>query len=133
MKPLSKLQSMIFMVGGLLMAVGAGGRVFLWHPAIFSWIFLVGAIAFVAMQAQQKYEGSNPTIKRLRKIMLTSGVFFILAGLLMVDNCYLFLTGVVPYLTYVTYFYNKWVMLLLVGAVLQLYSIHRISNELQKD
>ena len=115
------------------MAIGAGGRVFLWHPVFFSWVFLVGAIAFVAMQAQQKYEGTSPTIKRLRKIMMASGVFFILAGLLMVDNCYIFLASVVPYVTYVTYFLNKWVMLLLAGAVLQLYSIHRISKELEKD
>ena len=85
------------------------------------------------MQAQQKYEGNNITVRRLRKIMLASGAFFILAGLLMVENSYLVLAGVVPYFTYVTYFYNKWVMLLLAGAILQLYSTHRISNELQKD
>ncbi len=133
MRPLSKMQSYVMLAGGVLMAIGAGCRAFLWHPALFSWVFLAGAIAFVSMQAQQKYEGNNITVRRLRKIMLASGAFFILAGLLMVENSYLFLAGVVPYFTYVTYFYNKWVMLLLAGAILQLYSTHRISNELQKD
>ena len=36
------------------------------------------------------------------------------------------------YNTYITYFYNKWVMLMLAGAILQIYSTHRISNELEK-
>ena len=51
----------------------------------------------------------------------------------MVDTAYQFLGRYMPLVTYITYFYNKWVMLLLAGAILQLYSTHRISNELQKD
>ena len=132
MRELSNTQTIIYLAGGVLMALGAGCCAFLWHPKIFSWVYLVGAVAFVSMQVKQRYEGNNPTVARLRKIMLTSGVFFILAGLLMVDSSYMFLSNYMSQITYVTYVYNKWVMLLLAGAILQLYSTHRISNELQK-
>ena len=133
MRQLSRIQSLIFVVGALLMAVGAGCCAFLWHPEIFSWVFLVGSAMYVSMQWMQRYEGNNPTVRRLRKIMLASGVFFLLAGVSLVDTQTHFIGRFVSYQTYITYFYNKWVMLILAGAVLQLYSSHRISNELQKD
>ena len=133
MRPLSRTQTIVMLVGGILMAVGAGCCAFLWHQEIFSWVFLIGTIAFVAMQWQQRYDGDNMTIRRLRKIMIASGIFFLLAGLSLVDTHYHFLARFMSWQTYITYFYNKWVMLILAGAFLQLYSSHRISNELQKD
>lgn len=133
MRKLSKIQSIVMLVGAILMAIGAGCCAFLWQQKVFSWVFLAGSILFFAMQCQQKYEGDKLTIKRLRKIMTASGVFFVLAGLLMVDTAYVFLGKYMSYITYVTYFFNKWVILVLAGAILQLYSTHRISNELQKD
>ena len=33
---------------------------------------------------------------------------------------------------YLTYVYNKWVVFLLIAAILELYTVHRISNELKK-
>ena len=33
---------------------------------------------------------------------------------------------------YLTYVYNKWVVFLLIAAILELYTAHRISNELKK-
>ena len=133
MRPLSRTQTIVMLVGGILMAVGAGCCAFLWHQEIFSWVFLIGTIAFVSMQWQQRYDGDNMTIRRLRKIMIASGIFFLLAGLSLVDTHYHFLARFMSWQTYITYFYNKWVMLILAGAFLQLYSSHRISNELQKD
>ena len=133
MRPLSRIQTIVMFIGGILMAVGAGCCAFLWHQEIFSWVFLIGTIAFVSMQWQQRYDGDNMTIRRLRKIMIASGIFFLLAGLSLVDTHYHFLAKFMSWHTYITYFYNKWVMLILAGAFLQLYSSHRISNELQKD
>ena len=133
MRQLSRWQTMVMLAGGVLMAVGAGFCAFLWHADIFSWVFLVGTIAFVAMQWQQHYEGDNLTIRRLRRIMVASGVFFLLAGVSLVDTQHLYLARVMPYQAYITFVYNKWVMLMLAGAFLQMYSSHRISNELQKD
>jgi hypothetical protein len=37
------------------------------------------------------------------------------------------------HLTYLQYVYNKWVITLLIAAILQLYTTHRISHELEKE
>jgi hypothetical protein len=34
---------------------------------------------------------------------------------------------------YITYIYNKWVLTLLIAAILQLYATHRIDSELAKE
>ena len=133
MRKLNKWQTVAYLTGGVLMAVGAGCCAFLFQTKVFCWIYLIGAILFVAMQVAQRYDGDNPVVIRLRRIWLISGVFFVVAGLLMVDTSHLFLLRYMPRITYITYVYNKWVMLLLAGAILQIYATHRISNELEKD
>ena len=129
MKPLSKLQNTIFLVGGLLMVIGAGSSLLMWRWA--PYLFAVGALGFASMQMLQRYEGKNVTIRRLRRMMLLSDVLFLVAALLMFAN-----QGNVfglSHITYVQYIYNKWVVVLLIAAILQLYSSHRIGHELQKE
>ena len=116
------------------MVVGAGCFVFMFAQQIVCWIYLLGALLFAAMQVNQAYEGQNPTIKRLKKIMTFADIFFVLAGLLMVDNANMWLRD--SFSDPVTYFnliYNKWVMLLLAAAILEMYSMHRIASELKKE
>jgi len=138
MKQLSRLQSLIFLAGGLLMVVGAGLFVFS-NKQLASWIFLVGAIAFVSMQIQQQYEGTNFVIRRLRRIMTLADICFILAALLMVENAYNFLLPLfVDHLQnglndYIIYIMGKWVVMLLIAAILEVYTTHRISSELEKE
>ena len=129
MKQLNKTENTIFLLGAVLMVVGSGARVFAlpWSP----YVFAMGAIAFVLMQLKQKYEGDSFTIRRLRNITVVSDFFFLLAALLMfadMDNLF----GL-PLLMYVQYVHNNWVVALLVAAVLQLYSTHRIGRELEKE
>ena len=129
MKQLSKVQSLVFVIGALLMVIGAGASLLAWSPA--PYVFAVGAIAFTSMQFLQRYEGSNFVIRRLRGIMLMSDCLFLLSALLMfasMGNVF----GL-SQITYVEYVYNKWVIVLLVAAILQLYSTHRISHELEKE
>ena len=133
MKQLSKTQSWIYLIGGILMTVGAGCCAILWHNEWMCWVYILGSLMFVAMQVQQRYDGQNTTIRRLRKIMLISGGLFILAGFSMADTAYLFLRRFFSTVTYIQFIYNKWVMLLLAAAILQLYTTHRISNELEKE
>ena len=83
------------------------------------------------MQMQQRYEGQNFTIRRLRRIMLLSDVLFLVAALLMFASKGNFLG--LSYITYIEYVYNKWVIVLLIAALLQLYSMHRIGSELEKE
>lgn len=129
MRQLSKLQNTIFLVGGLLMVIGAGSSLLMWRWA--PYLFAVGALGFASMQMLQRYEGKNVTVRRLRRMMLISDVLFLVAALLMFAN-----QGNVfglSHITYVQYIYNKWVVVLLIAAILQLYSSHRIGHELQKE
>lgn len=137
MKELTKLQGILFLLGGTLMVVGAGLYVFLIAQAAASWIFLVGAMLFACVQAMQLYEGRNLTLRRLKRIQLFADLLFVLSGLLMVDSAYRFLLpafgGAEGYMNYLTYVYNKWVILLLIAALLELYTTHRIGAELRKE
>ena len=129
MKQLSNIETAILLIGGLLMVVGAGGSMFLQSWA--AYIFAPGALLFAAMQMRQSYEGNNFTIRRLRRIQLSSDVLFMLAGLLMLANQSNFFG--INLLLYIKYVHNNWIVVLLVAAILQLYASHRIANELEKE
>ena len=129
MRELNKQQTAIFLFGGILMAVGAGTTLLGWGSA--PYIFAIGALGFSSMQMQQRYEGQNFTIRRLRRMMLLSDVLFLVAALLMFASKGNFLG--LSYITYIEYVYNKWVIVLLIAALLQLYSMHRIGSELEKE
>lgn len=138
MRQLSKLQNILFLIGGAMMVIGAGLYVFgFMKPA--SWIFLVGALLFAALQIKQVYEGDNFVIRRLRRIMVFADILFVLAGFLMVENAYNYL---LPFFqnhvhnglnAYIIYIMGKWVVLLLIAAILEVYTTHRISHELEKE
>lgn len=70
MRQLNKTQNAIFLIGALLMVVGAGASVLAWKPA--PYVFALGALAFTSMQFLQRYEGTNFVIRRLRRMMLLS-------------------------------------------------------------
>lgn len=129
MRRLNSVQTAIYLIGALLMAVGAGTSMLAWKPA--PYVFAVGAICFVSMQVLQRYDGTSIVIRRLRRMMLISDVFFLLSAVLMIAHTNNFLG--LDYLTYIEYVYNKWVITLLIAAILQLYSTHRISKELEKE
>ena len=129
MRQLSSIETAILLIGGLLMVVGAGGSMFLQSWA--AYIFAPGALLFAAMQMRQSYDGNNFTIRRLRRIQLTSDVLFLLAGLLMLANQSNFFG--INLLLYIKYVHNNWIIVLLVAAILQLYASHRIANELEKE
>ena len=129
MKQLNKWQNAIFMVSALLMVVGAGAGIFRWY--YFPYVYAVGAIGYASMQMLQRYEGRDFTIRRLRRVMLFSDVLLLLTAVFMFasqDNS-LGLDRII-YLQYVN---NNWVVVLLVAAVLQLYTTYRISSELEKE
>ena len=129
MKQLNSIQNAVYLIGALLMVVGAGTSMLAWKFA--PYVFAVGALAFVSMQFLQRYEGTNVVIRRLRRMMLISDFLFLLSALLMIANTGNFLG--LDYITYIEYVYNKWVITLLIAAILQLYSTHRISQELNKE
>lgn len=127
------------MIGGALMVIGACCYCFMLQHNVVCWIFLAGAVLFSVMQCMQTYEGRDLTIRRLKKIMNMADILFVISGILMVDSTYGFLlplfhdySGNAGYYTYISYVYNKWVILMLIAAVLEVYTTHRISHELGK-
>lgn len=139
MKQLNKIQASIFILGGVLMVIGAACFAFgfMIYPKMVlytSWLFLLGTVSFSVMQAMQLYEGPSQVIHRLKRIQTVADIFFVLSGISMVDTVYAFARNWFSnYETYITYFYNKWVVFLLVAALIELYTTHRISHELKKE
>ncbi len=129
MRTLSKWQTTVFLLGGLLMVVGAG--ISLLKFSIAPYIYGLGAIGFASMQMLQRYEGTSITIRRLRRIMLLSDALFLVTGILMFAS--LGNSFGLSQITYVQYIYNKWIGTLLLAAVLQLYAANRIDSELNKE
>jgi len=129
MKQLNSLQNAIFVSGALLMVVGAA--IWMFSKTLAPWLFAIGALAYTAMQVQQRYEGDNFTIQRLRRIMMMSDVLLILtAALMFADDGNPF--GL-DHLTWLNYIHNNWIVLLLLAAVIQLYTVFRIDSELKKE
>ena len=134
MKQLNKLQSILYAVGGALMVIGAGCFAFMWQQQAVCWRYLVGATLFCLMQSMQTYEGTDFVVRRLKRIQAVANIFFMLAGILMVDTAYMFFRPLFDSsIAYVDYLYNKWVVLLLIAALLEIYTMHRIDHEMKKD
>ena len=133
MKKLNKIESILFMLGGMLMVTGIGSYVFMLAPSITCWIALTGSILFSTLHMMQAYEGSQLAIKRLKRILNIADLLFVIAGILIVDSTYNFLRPVFENQeSYITYVYNKWVLLLLIAAILEVYATHRIDYLLKK-
>ena len=138
MRQLSTLQNYILLIGALMMGVGVGCSVFGIMPKATSIIFCVGAISFALMQMTHTYEGNHITLKRLRHIMVLADIAFIISGLLMLENVYkfffpIFANTIEGYNTYIHVVYNNWVVALLIGAVLEIYTTHRIAYVMKKE
>ncbi|EFC69924.1 hypothetical protein HMPREF0670_01247 [Prevotella sp. oral taxon 317 str. F0108] len=134
MKQLNKLQSILYAVGGALMVIGAGCFAFMWQQQAVCWLYLVGATLFCLMQSMQTYEGTDFVVRRLKRIQAVANIFFMLAGILMIDTAYMFFRPLFDSsIAYVDYLYNKWVVLLLIAALLEIYTMHRIDHEMKKD
>ena len=129
MKQLSKTQSILFAIGGLLMVAGAFMGLLRSNLAPF--LFIPGVVMFVSMQMLQRYDGQNINIRRLRRFVLLSDVLLLVSALLM------YASHGNPFhldqITYVQYIGNNWVVTLLIAAFLQLYTTFRIGKELEKE
>ena len=104
MRRLNKWQSVVYLVGGVLMVVGAGCFAMLFCQSIAAIVYMVGAAAFVSMQSLQRYDGNMLTVRRLRRIMGFAEVCFVLSGLLMIEQQY----GVVRSHPSVRSIYGAW-------------------------
>jgi drug/metabolite transporter (DMT)-like permease len=132
-RQLNGTQSVLFLVGGILMVVGMGFYVFMLWRDIAGAVFLLGAVLFSVMQCIQTYNGTSITLRRLKNIMTMADLLFVLSGVLMIDTATQFLRPMFRnQINYIEYVYNKWLPLLMIAVVLEVYTTHRISSEIKK-
>ena len=129
MKQLNNWQNAIFIVGSLLMLAGPVLSILKWM--YFPYIYAIGAIGYVSMQMLQRYEGSNLTIRRLRRILLLSDILLLFVAVLMFASQGNALG--LDWIYYLNYVHNNWIVVLLIAAALQLYTSFRIGSELEKE
>ena len=129
MKQLNNWQNAIFIFGSLLMLAGPVLSILKWM--YFPYIYAIGAIGYVSMQMLQRYEGSNLTIRRLRRIMLLSDILLLFVAVLMFASQGNALG--LDWIYYLNYVHNNWIVVLLIAAALQLYTSFRIGSELEKE
>lgn len=139
MRQLTKTESLLFLAGGALMVLGVALN-FFGIATVAPWLFLLGAALFAAMQIRQTYNGQSLTLRRLKGIMTVADILFVIAGLLFVENNWGFLMrpfaglGMKGWLFYVRYIaHNNWIIVLLIAAVIELYTVHRVSAELRRE
>mgnify|MGYP003293563827 CR=1 FL=1 len=149
MKELTKTQAYTFLFGGIMMVIGALTNLVADIPILVptllaemlheigACIFLVGAVCFASIQMMQTYNGEDITLKRLRKIQIIGDIAFILAGLFLMEKSFRFtfpfFSGSIEQLNfYAQYINNNWIVFLLIAAVLEVYTTHRIANLIKK-
>lgn len=116
MHQLTKLQLLVYNVGGLLVIIGALLPIFLPDPTPSPYVFSAGALMFGAMQALQRYEGHSFTVRRLRRQQLLGALALVVAGGFMFCSLY----GVAPFSG------SEWQMAFAIGAVFEVYTAFRI-------
>ena len=116
MKPLSRLQSLAFTLGGLLLLVGALLPMVPSLSDFAPYVFCAGALLFGTLQLVQRYEGRNVTVRRLRRQQMLG------ACLLMISACLLLVTAfrLLPLRG------GEWKVALAIAAVLELYTAFRL-------
>lgn len=129
MKQLNNWQNAVFIIGALLMLAGPVLSILKW--IYFPYVYAIGAIGYVSMQMLQRYEGSNLTLRRLRRIMLMSDVLLLFVAVLMFASQGNALG--LDWIYYLNYVRNNWIVVLLIAAALQLYTSFRIGSELEKE
>ena len=111
---MKQIQKYIYIVGGILLVIGAALYVTRWVVA--PYIYVVGSFMFGAMQMADRYEGSNFVIRRLRRQQVLGALMLMLTGIAM------FVCK-----------YNEWIVCLLIACFLELYTAFRLPQELEKE
>ena len=122
MKELTKFQTILYNLGGVLMLIGA---LLPMEPSLITYAaytYTCGAVAFGCMQLLQRYEGRNPALIRLRRQQIIGALLLIASGIL----------SLMGHLQPAWVQGDEWLFLLTMGAVLEVYSAFRIPAALAK-
>lgn len=121
MKKLNKIQTLLFRLGGIAMLVGAVLNPL--ESKVAPYIYCVGALMFASMQMMESYEGNSFVIRRLRRQQIIGSLLLMLSGVAMFGNAFR-----IEYMRH-----NEWLIVMLIAAILELYTAFRIPAELKKE
>ena len=111
---MKKTQQAIYIIGGILLVVGAALYITQWTWA--PYIYIAGSFMFGAMQMLDRYTGKNLVLRRLRRQQILGAIALMLTGVLML-SCK----------------HNEWILCMLVGCLVELYTAFRIPQEYEKE
>lgn len=111
---MKKVYSYIYMIGGILLVIGAALYITEWVLA--PYIYLSGAFMFGSMQMRERYTGNNWILRRLRRQQILGAIILMITGIAMLI-CE----------------HNEWIVCLLIGCILELYTAFRIPKEYEKE
>ncbi len=122
MKTLTNLQNFLYAAGGIVLLAGAVMPLFPGLLVAGAWVFTAGSLLFSSMQMLARYEGSNFTVRRLRRQQLLGAILLLVtAGLLLMKA---YATGPLRG--------DEWKLTLTIAAVLEVYTAFRIPAALKK-
>lgn len=129
----SRLIESFTTVGGVLLLLGAAVFITGWEYA--PYFYLVGSMMFACGQFADRYDGTDPIIRRLRFQQILGAIFLLLTAALMFSGVFHErLLGDVnmggrmrSFLLEITR-RNNWIVTLSIGAVFELYSSFRLDR-----
>jgi drug/metabolite transporter (DMT)-like permease len=121
MKELDQRLILLQQIGALLMLGGAA--VFLLMPVWAAILYSAGVLLYAPLRMLQRYDGQNFVIRRLRRQQLLGQLAFLCAACCMIMQAFNF--GFARR--------NEWVVCLVIGCILELYTTFRIPAELKKE
>lgn len=111
---MKKIQQILYIIGGILLVIGAALYITKWTWA--PHIYIVGSFMFGTMQMLDRYTGNNFMLRRLRRQQVLGAIALMITGILMLTSKH-----------------NEWILCLLIGCLLELYTAFRIPQEYQKE
>ncbi len=121
MRELSTIQNVVLRLGALLMI--AGLCLFLFMPLLAFYLYSVGTLGFSAMMLVAEYMGQNFVIVRLRRQQMLGCVCLLLTAVGQSMQVF----------SYGPFRRNEWMVTLIAGTVMILYTAWRIPSELEKE
>ncbi len=98
-------------VGALALLSGLVMRLFV--PQVYAFVYMCGAVLFALTQFLLRPRCGGVVVRRLVAQQQLAGLFLIAAGVLMF-----------------THYNNEWIAILFCGALMELYTVFRLSREL---
>lgn len=122
MRELNKVQNIIFRLGGISFLCGA--CIYMFNQIAGMVLYVLGILCFTTMQMLCRYDGQDITLLRLRRQQVLSDLCFLLSATAMLAQVLEF--GPIWARR------NLWILILVIGCVLQVYTAFRIPSEWEK-